>query len=174
MHVDANHCRESSFRTIMCMFLLRFLQGRDEIIKNIFDGGAPQAVFIAEMISNQWVVYARTSGNVARRSPFESILRKGLECRIQQLLLGQQAAPLLFSGQFFQTSTHIEGLMAVVFNPRVPSGHELVHSGLFKRTEKDYCYWRLNARRTALRFSTAMPFSITGSKRHCSTASIAA
>ena len=35
-------------------------------------------------------------------------------------------------------------------------------------------YSRLNASRTAERFSTATPFSMYGSNRHCSTAAIAA
>jgi hypothetical protein len=50
-------------------------------------------------------MYASPFGDVSRRCTFEAIFGKGLDSGIEQFLLGNNAALLLFSGRFIRHLT---------------------------------------------------------------------
>jgi hypothetical protein len=57
----------------------------------------PELVFVLEVIGNQWMVDACTFSNISSRCALEAILGECFDGGIEELLLSNYAALLLFS-----------------------------------------------------------------------------
>ena len=123
-------------------------------------------------------MHARALGDVARGGTFEAVMRKSLDRGIQQFLLRHDAALLLFSRRPLITCCrlirHVGTPRILVFPDRLTVNGELVQKGqFFSGPGASSGYSIANIMRTPARFSTASPFSTTGSNSHFSTARVA-
>jgi len=71
--------------------------------------GTPQSVFVLEMVADKRVMHASTVGDITRRRAFKAVLREGINGRIEQLLLCDDAAFLLLAYECRYTRAFLFG-----------------------------------------------------------------